>query len=195
MTEFQTSLQPPLTGLLLRLGMESKAKIAGHSAHQMLIVFPLGLLATSLAFDFVLLATGNPIYGHVAYWMIIAGLIGGLVAGPFGLVDWLAIPPRTRAKTIGLTHGVGNLVVLLLFIASWLLRREDPASPPASAIVLSAVGVALALFTGWLGGELVDRLGVAVDDGANLNASNSLSGKPASHPADGYAPIDRPHSI
>jgi hypothetical protein len=40
--------------------------------------------------------------------------------------------------------------------------------------------VVLALFTGWLGGELVDRLGVGVDEGANLNAPSSLSGQKAS---------------
>jgi hypothetical protein len=33
------------------------------------------------------------------------------------------------------------------------------------------------LVTGWLGGELVDRLGVGVDEGANLNATNSLAGE------------------
>jgi hypothetical protein len=33
--------------------------------------------------------------------------------------------------------------------------------------------------TGWLGGELVDRLGVDVDPGANLNAPSSLSGQAA----------------
>jgi uncharacterized membrane protein len=38
------------------------------------------------------------------------------------------------------------------------------------ALLLGAVG-------GWLGGELVDRLGVGVDNGANLNAPNSISGK------------------
>jgi len=47
------------------------------------------------------------------------------------------------------------------------------------ALILSFAGVVLALVTGWLGGELVDRLGVGVDDGAHLNAPNSLSGKPA----------------
>ncbi len=31
--------------------MEAKAKLAGHPIHPMLIVFPLGLLATALAFD------------------------------------------------------------------------------------------------------------------------------------------------
>jgi uncharacterized membrane protein len=174
--------------------MESKAKLAGHSVHQMLIVFPLGLLAASIFFDLLHLATGDAIRAHVAYWMIIAGLIGGLVAAPFGVIDWLAIPQGTRARTIGLVHGVGNVVVLLLFFGSWLLRRDNPASPGAAAIVLSALGVALAVVTGWLGGELVDRLGVAVDDGANLNASNSLSGKPASQPADGY-PTDHPRAV
>ncbi len=33
--------------------------------------------------------------------------------------------------------------------------------------------------TGWLGGELVDRLGVGMDEGANLDAPNSLTGRPA----------------
>jgi hypothetical protein len=39
--------------------------------------------------------------------------------------------------------------------------------------------VLLALVTGWMGGELMDRLGVGVDEGAHLNATSSLSGEPA----------------
>lgn len=37
--------------------------------------------------------------------------------------------------------------------------------------------------TAWLGGELVDRLGVGVDNGANVNASNSLTGRSATEKA------------
>jgi len=37
----------------------------------------------------------------------------------FGLADWLAIPSGTRAQRIGLWHGAGNVVVVLLFIVSW----------------------------------------------------------------------------
>jgi hypothetical protein len=33
--------------------------------------------------------------------------------------------------------------------------------------------------TGWLGGELVDRMGVGVDRGAHLNSPSSLSDRPA----------------
>lgn len=163
--------------------MDSRAKFLGHSAHQMLIVFPLGLLATAVIFDVVSLATGSGTMALVAYWLIAAGLIGGLVAAPFGTVDWLAIPPGTRAARIGLFHGLTNVLVLVLFGVSWYLRRESPETPPALALGLAFGGAGLALVGGWLGGELVARLGVGVDDGAHLDSPNSLSGRPASERA------------
>lgn len=159
--------------------MHARARLFGHPIHQMVIVFPLGLLATAVIFDVIHLVTGTPRWAEVAYWMIAAGIIGGLVAAPFGLIDWLGIPPNTRAKRIGLVHGSGNLVVVLLFAGSWFLRGDDPLTPGMLALVLSFAGAGLALFTGWLGGELVDRLGVGVDEGAHVNAPSSLSGRMA----------------
>ena len=75
---------------------------------------------------------------------------------------------------------LGNTLVVLLFLVSWLLRGDSLAAPGAVAIVLALAGGGLSLVTGWLGGELVNRLGVGVDDGAHLDAPSSLSGKPAS---------------
>lgn len=157
--------------------MESKAKLLGHPIHQMLIVFPLGLLATSFFFDIAFLITHNTQLAVAAYWMIIVGVGTALLAAVFGFIDWLGIPSNTRAKRIGAWHGGGNVVVVALFFASWWLRRADLNAPPATAIVLSAVAVGIALVTGWLGGELVDRLGVGVDEGANVNAPNSITAK------------------
>lgn len=161
--------------------MESRAKFLGHAIHPILIVFPLGLLATGVIFDVIYLIWGNAQLALVAYWMIAAGIIGGLAAAPFGWIDWFAIPQGTRAKSVGLFHGVGNVVVLLLFIGSWWLRHHN-ASGETSIVgyLLSFAGFALAGVTGWLGGELVDRLGVGVDDGAHLDAPSSLSNQPAS---------------
>lgn len=155
--------------------MESRAKLFGHPIHQMLIVFPLGLLATALLFDIVQLATRNGFWSELSYWMIAAGVISGLVAAPFGLVDWLAIPWRTRAKRIGAVHGGGNVLVLALYGISWLMRTADPAVPETPALVMAFLGGGLALVTGWLGGELVDRLAVGVDEGAHLDAPSSLT--------------------
>ena len=160
--------------------MESRFKVLGHAAHPILIVFPLGLLATSVIFDILCAATGNPQFPVVAYWMIAAGVIGGLVAAVPGFVDWLAIPKDTRAKRIGLYHAIGNDIVLVLFAVSWWLRRGAPNHEPTTvAFALSVVAVLLALFTGWLGGELIERLGMSVHDGAHLDAPSSLSGRPA----------------
>jgi uncharacterized membrane protein len=163
--------------------MRAKARLLGHPIHQMLIVFPLGLLATSLFFDIARLSSGNPQWGLIAYWLIAVGILSGVVAAVFGLIDWLAIPPDTRAKRIGRLHGIGNVVVVALFAASWLLRRDDPGNPEGVAVTLSVLAVLLALVTGWLGGELVDRLSVGVEEGAHLNAPSSLSGRPASEGA------------
>jgi uncharacterized membrane protein len=165
--------------------MESHAKLLGHPVHPMLIVFPLGLLATAVGFDVVGLVQGDASWFQISFWMIAAGIVGGLLAAVFGLIDWLAIPRGTRAKSIGLLHGGTNLVVVLLFIGSWWMRRGTNA-PNTFALTLSFVGVVLALVGGWLGGELVDRLGVGVDNGAHLNAPSSFSGRPATESSDVY---------
>lgn len=154
--------------------MESRAKLLGHPIHQMLIVFPLGLLGMAVIFDLLALGLGDGYWSEIAYWMIAAGVITGLIAAPFGFVDWLAIPSDTRAKRVGAAHGVGNVVVVLLFAASFFLRGTTPRDPGVTALVLSLLGFALALVTGWLGGELVNRLGVGVDEGAHVDAPSSL---------------------
>jgi uncharacterized membrane protein len=157
--------------------MESRAKAFGHSIHAMLIAFPLGLLVTGVIFDIVHLASSRGQWAIVSYWMIIAGIVGGVAAAVFGVADYMKIPEGTRARRVGRVHGVGNGIVLVLFLASVWLRRDTPEQPPTAALVLSFAGVALAAITAWLGGELVERLGVGVDDGAHLDAPSSLSGR------------------
>jgi uncharacterized membrane protein len=155
--------------------MESRAKLLGHPVHQMLIVFPLGLLAMAVVFDLLAIGLSQGYWSEIAHWMIAAGVVTGLMAAPFGTIDWFAVPSGTRAKRVGGVHGIGNVVVVLLFAVSWLMRADTPATPGGAALTLSFVGGALALVTGWLGGELVDRLGVGVDDGAHLDAPSSLT--------------------
>src|SRR5687767_10690443 len=134
--------------------MDSRAKLLGHPLHQMLVPLPFGLLAMAVVFDLIGLATGGN-WSQISYYMIGAGVVTGLIAAPFGFVDYLAIPSGTRAKRVGAVHGIGNVFVIVLFALSWSQRGLDPMAPPVFALVLSFLGGALALFTGWLGGELV----------------------------------------
>jgi uncharacterized membrane protein len=80
---------------------------------------------------------------------------------------------ESRAKLFG--HPIHPmLIVLPLGLLSAAVAFDG-----ALGYVLSFGGLALASVTGWLGGKLVDRLGVGVDPGANLDSPRSLSGKPA----------------
>ena len=172
--------------------MESRVKLLGHPVHPMLIVLPLGLLSMAVVFDIVYLVGGDETFASVAFWDITAGVVGGLAAAIFGLIDWLAIPRDTRARRIGLWHGGGNLVIVLLFVVSWFLRLPDHAyAPSLLPFILALVGAGLALGTAWLGGELVYRLRVAVDDGANLDAPSSLASDSAAAPRGDRADVTR----
>jgi uncharacterized membrane protein len=160
--------------------MESRAKFLGHPIHPMLIVLPLGLFIAAVAFDAVYLWRGSATFATVAYWNIAGGIAGGLLAAVFGLIDWLAIPSGTRAKRIGLLHGGSNVLVVAIFALVWLARGNSLHNGPTTTLFLvELVGLALGSVAGWLGGELVDRLGVGVDDGAHVDAPSSLSGRPA----------------
>lgn len=164
--------------------MESKVKLFGHAIHPMLIPFPLGLLSTAVIFDLIFLFNRNSTFATVGFWCIAAGIVGGLLAAVFGFWDWLGIPGGTRAKAIGAWHGGGNVVVVGLFALAWFFRSDTADNQPDGwPFILEIVGVLLALVTGWLGGELVERLRVGIDDGAHLDAPSSLSGRPASEGA------------
>lgn len=155
--------------------MESRVKVFGHPVHPMLIVLPAGLFISTVIMDILYLIFRNPVFSTVAFFMMIIGVVGGLLAAIFGFIDWSGLPSNSRARNIGAMHGLGNFVIVVLFAVSWLLRRGSPDFVPSGlALTLSFLGILLALMTLWIGGELVYRLGVAVDPGANVNAPSSL---------------------
>ena len=156
--------------------MESRVKLFGHPVHPMLIVFPMGLLTTSVIFDVLNLIFRRPLLAIVSFYMTVSGVVGGLFAAIFGLMDWLALPRNSRAKRIGGWHGLGNFVIVVFSaVSAWLRGNNKNFAPNGQALSLSFTSLTLALITSWIGGELVYRLGVGVDPGANVNAPSSLT--------------------
>jgi uncharacterized membrane protein len=154
-------------------------KFLGHPLHPIIVVFPLGLLSTAVIFDLLYLATDTVAFLPVAFYMILAGIVSGLIAELFGLIDWLQMKRGTRAKNIGFWHGLGNAILVGLFTGSLVFRQTPNAIPDTTALAFSFAGGALLMLTGWLGGEMVYRMGIAVEPGAHENSPNSLTGKPA----------------
>jgi uncharacterized membrane protein len=143
--------------------MESRASFRGHPIQQMLIIFPLGLLATAVIFDVITLWSGYPIWTRMAFWLIAAGILSGLPAAIFGFIDWTRIPAGTQANVMGMCQGAGNIVIVGFFAASWILRRTAPDRPDTIAYVFSFLGAGVCIATAWLGGKLVNCIGAGVD--------------------------------
>jgi uncharacterized membrane protein len=145
----------------------------------MLVVFPLGLLATAVVFDILYLITDRAGYQIAAAYTIAAGVIGGVIAALFGVADLGGVPSGSRAKRVGLAHGSLNVLALLLFAASWLQRvGAGNWKPTAGALICSFAGIVFAAVAAWLGGELVERYGVSVRDDANVDAPGAVSRRP-----------------
>jgi uncharacterized membrane protein len=144
-------------------GVTSTAAIAGHPIHPMLVPFPIAFLVGALVTDLVFLGTGGGFWARASFWLLIAGVVTGLVAALFGLIDFVTIR-RARAHSAGWIHFLGNLVAVVLAGVSVLLRRggnQEEAIMPLG-LVLSVVVSLILLVTGWLGGELAYRYKIGV---------------------------------
>ena len=89
--------------------MKTRAEFLGHPIHQMLIVLPFGLLATAATFDLIGAAKRNRDLLRASHYMLGAGLITATGAAVPGAVDYFSIPQNTRARRIGLLHGMETL--------------------------------------------------------------------------------------
>jgi uncharacterized membrane protein len=140
--------------------MYAKATIAKHPIHTMLVALPIGMWVFSLICDIVFRAGGSAAWAPAAYYSMGIGIIGALTAAVFGLIDLFAIPQGTRARTLGYWHLGLNLSITVLFIVNFYLRTIG--TPVAvTPFILSIVGIAALLVSGWLGGEMVYVEGAA----------------------------------
>jgi uncharacterized membrane protein len=140
--------------------MTGKTNIAGHPLHPILVTIPIGLWIFSLACDIIYRATSNLTWDMIALYSMAAGVIGALLAALPGFVDLYFLPP-SHAKKIGLYHMTINLTLVTIYVINFFWRRNI--APEANGpFVLSIFAVILLLVSGWLGGEMIFRYGVAV---------------------------------
>lgn len=147
--------------------MASPASIGGHPVHPMIIPFPIALWVFSFVADLIFLWRGNPVWrDYIAFYTLLAGIIGGAVAAVPGILDWMSLKDREVVK-IANWHARLNVFALVVFAVSFFLRTSSGAGFVSNShtlpLVLSLVGVILISISGWLGGEMVFRHGVAVE--------------------------------
>lgn len=145
--------------------MASKASIAGHPIHPMLVPFPLALWTTSFATDVLFYFVRNSSLVLISKFLLAVGCIGAIAAAVPGFIDWLSITDAS-VKRIANWHARLNVIALVIFATSFCLRTKAGAPWVNHSLkipfLLSFVGVILISISGWLGGALSFEHGVGV---------------------------------
>lgn len=138
----------------------------GHPFHPILVTIPIGTWIASLVFDLIALGVDEPTpYVLGAQVLIAIGLIGALIAAIFGFIDFTGIASGTPAKRTAVIHLSLNLGIVVLFAVNYFVRAaSDHDEVYALPLVLTIIGLAALLVSGWLGGRLAYRFGVRVAD-------------------------------
>jgi uncharacterized membrane protein len=129
--------------------MESRLSIAGQAVQPILVMFPLGLFTMAVIFDLANLAGGPGMLGALAYWNIVAGLIGGFLAMLAGAID-VAFVRRPVAKRVGVLRVLLNMGVLFLFAVILMVRvgAHDRAAG-VGLFLIELLALSIAGFGAW----------------------------------------------
>jgi uncharacterized membrane protein len=139
--------------------MRTPANIAKHPIHPMLVAIPIGLWIFSLVCDLIrVMGATSPNWQVAAYYTLVGGILGALLAAVPGFIDMLSLP--RGIKRIALIHMAINLTVVGLYVWNAYLRKHGGLD---IAVWLSVFSVGLLAVSGWLGGKMVYVHGVAVD--------------------------------
>jgi uncharacterized membrane protein len=134
--------------------MKSRLRIADNAVQPLLLMFPLGFFTLVLVFDAAVMTGAPGLLGTLAYWNIVAGLLGGAAA--VGVTAIEAGSARhaavARARTLGVLLDAG---VLILFAVIALIRlRTHERGADSGLLLLEGLGLVAAGLGTWLGGRL-----------------------------------------
>lgn len=146
--------------------MQSRARLAKHPLHPMLVTVPTALFPLLLLLDGLYVWRGDDAFWTVGVWIAGAGVVTTLAAMIPGLVDLAGIPSETRAHRTAATHFAFGVATLGAYaLATW--SRWPAGSVAESAtwpVAIDVAGVLLVAAQGWLGAALVYKHHLGVID-------------------------------
>ncbi|HEX6439782.1 MAG TPA: Rieske 2Fe-2S domain-containing protein [Candidatus Binatia bacterium] len=137
----------------------------GHPLHVVLTDVPIGSWTAAAVFDLLEQTSGSPAMGRKADAAIAFGLIGATAAAVTGLTDWSKVGP-SRARRIGLAHGVLNLAATACYVTSLCLRRVHSRNAGRQ---FAMAGFMISNLSAYLGGHLVYNERIGVDHTAGFS--------------------------
>ena len=154
---------------------KSTAQIGGHPLHPMLIPFPITCLVGAFVTDLIFLNTGDRGFATASHWLIGFGIGTALLAATFGMIDYMG-DDRIRRLGVALQHMLANVTAVVISVINFAIRLDDPGDIASLGVILSGVVVLILLYSGWLGGHMVYRHRVAVQETPDKNSGYDDSG-------------------
>ena len=134
------------------------ALLAKHAQHVVLIHFPIALFIAGVAFDFLAQWMKQRLLAAAAYCNLVAAAVITVPVLITGILAWQWQLEGQRLKGILLIHVVLGCASSLLIWAVCLVhlraQRKFGGVLPSYRLPIEAVGVALVILTGHLGGFL-----------------------------------------
>ncbi|HZX15453.1 MAG TPA: DUF2231 domain-containing protein [Pseudomonas sp.] len=140
----------------------SRAAIAGHPLHPMMIHFPVAALLGLVASDLAYLWSDDPFWWRASLWLAGIGSLGGWLASLAGLIDLLTVE-RIRLKITAWCHAIIAVMMLSLATLNWLLRYQGLDGMQLWCLYLSLLTAGLIALAAYLGGRLVYEQAVGVE--------------------------------
>jgi uncharacterized membrane protein len=142
--------------------MYSKARVAGHPIHPMLVAFPIAFYTATVATLLAYVGTQEAFWYRVGMIANLAGIVTAAIAVIPGAIDLFALPRASRARTAGLKHAGFNLLATGLFAVTALLLYRGwnhrtmidgeylfDATIPLAMAVVAWVSMVIAGSLGW----------------------------------------------
>jgi len=141
---------------------QATARIAGHPLHPLLVTIPIGSWVLAFLSDLAYWLNGWAMWAYASTWLIGIAIVSALIAALAGFADFFG-DRRIREIRRAWWHMLGNLTAVVVAAVNFIVHMRDGAAAVIpTGLILSTVTVLILLFTGWQGGELVFRHGVAV---------------------------------
>ncbi len=137
--------------------MKSRAALGNHPLHPAFVTLPIGALFLALVADVTHALTKNPLYYDVAHFAIGVGIATALLAAVLGFIDYFGVTMSAAGRRLATIHMVINLVALVLYVISWMIRRNHGAlGTPRWPIAFGLAALPFLLYgiSGWIGGKL-----------------------------------------
>jgi uncharacterized membrane protein len=160
--------------------MLTKARIAGHPIHPMLVAFPIAFYVATVTTLIIFVGTRDVFWYNVALNANIAGVVMAAVAAVPGLIDLVTLPKDMRsARATGIRHAGFNVIALLLFTASALILYRDTGALEVTApLLIGILGLVSTTIAGWLGFTMVQVHHLGVKTAADLDNGVHVSAPP-----------------